>query len=219
MAKRRREAYDIINNSTDELFQNNLFDWYLSQGWHDRLLDIRSSFVVKYLQKKSFEDADHADLLCKYYAQYHNFLEAAQVQMHLAKSEFSIGLESRIGYLSQARANASTKTIGMTEMGRSRQSRQELIREISDLLDIANIQGDIIQRVKSDDRITPERKLGVLKHLDGQILTIDEVRWELRNAVFALANQLRALQWLRRPSELLRPLPSDLSVRRLPQHC
>lgn len=174
VAKRRREAYDLINGSTDEVFQITLFDWYLSQGWHDRLLDIRSSFVISYLQRKSTEDVAHADLLWRYYAQYHNFIEAAQVQLQLAKSAFDIGLERRIGYLSQARANASTKTIGMTEVNRSRQSRQELIREIADLLDIANIQGDIIQRMKSDKRLLPDRRPEVLKHLDGQILPIDE---------------------------------------------
>lgn len=174
-AKRRREAYDIINGSTDEVFQINLFDWYLSQGWHDRLLDIRSTFVVSYLERKSQEDVDHADLLWKYYAQYHNFTEAAQVQLQLAKSGFDIGLEERIGYLSQARTNASTKSIGMTDIGRSRQSRQELIREVGDLLDIANIQGDIMQRMKGDERLNADRRLEVLKHLNSQILTIDEL--------------------------------------------
>jgi len=61
--KRKQEAYDVINNSKDEVFQINLYDWYLAQGWSDRLLDIDSPFVITYLQRKSVQDVAHADLL------------------------------------------------------------------------------------------------------------------------------------------------------------
>lgn len=178
-AKRRREAYDVINDSQDEVFQIHLFDWYLSQGWHERLLDIRSPYVVKYLQRKSQEDVAHADLLWTYYAQNNNFLEAAKVQLQLGKSDFSLTLEQRIGYLSRARANASIRSISAGELSLSRQSRQELIREISDLLDIANIQDDLLQRIRSDVRIPAERKPQVITQLNNRVLSIDEVRFTI----------------------------------------
>lgn len=174
-AKRKREAYDVINESPDEVFQINLYDWYLNEGWNERLLAIDSPFVVSYLQRKSVEDVARADLLWRYYAHYHNYLEAAKVQLQLAKSTFDLTLEQRIEYLSRARANASTKTIGMSEMGRPRQSRQELIREASDLLDVANVQGDLLQRMRADTRLTKERRPQVIKQLNGQVLPIDEL--------------------------------------------
>ena len=173
--KRKQEAYDVINNSKDEVFQINLYDWYLSQGWNDRLLDIDSPFVITYLQRKSDQDVAHADLLWRYYAHYEDFLETAKVQLHLAKSAFDLDLEHRIEYLSRARANASAKSLGLANGGRPRQSRQELLREVSDLLDMANIQGDLLQRMKADPRLTAERRSQVLKHLNGQILRLDDL--------------------------------------------
>ena len=174
-ARRRDEAYEEINNSDDEVFQTHLYDWYLSQGWSDRLLEISSPHVVTYLQRKSLDDVAHADLLWRYYAHYNSYFEAATVQLQLVKSGFELSLEQRIEYLSRARANASTRVTGISDMRMNRQSRQELLREVSDLLDLANIQEDILQRMKSDVRLQGERRDEVLKQLNGQILPLDEV--------------------------------------------
>lgn len=176
-ATRREEAYKVINESDDEVFQTHLYDWYLSQGWSDRLLEITSEYVVSYLSRMSVEDVAHADLLWRYYAHYHNYLDAADVQYKLAKSGFELSLERRIEYLSRAKANASTRVPGFSELGgvRSRQSRQELLRNITDLLDVANIQDDILQKMKSDIRLQGDRRREVLAKLDGNIMSLDEV--------------------------------------------
>lgn len=198
---RINEAYEVVNTSTDELFQISLYDWYLSKGWSDRLLQIESPFVESYLQRKSEQDVSHADLLWKYYAHDRNYLEAANVQLKLAKSAFDLDLEQRIEYLSRARANASTKGVGMIELGRSRQSKQELIRETSDLLDIANIQGDILQRMRADARLTKERRPQVIRQLNGAILSVDELYngyidqagyWDLCLMVYQIADHRNA---------------------------
>lgn len=171
-AKRRAEAYDVINGSEDEVFQNNLYDWYMSQGWDDRLLEISSPFVVNYLRRSMDKDPAHADLLWRYYTHHNNYLDAASVQLLLAKGSFALDLEARIAYLSRAKTSASIRQTSLLD---SRQSRQQLLREISDLLDVANIQGDILQRMRSDPRLSAERRPQVLRHLDGEILTIDEL--------------------------------------------
>jgi nuclear pore complex protein Nup155 len=57
----------------------------------------------------------------------------------------------------------------------SRQSKQQLLREISDLLDVANIQDDLLQRMKSEPRLTGQRRDDVLTSLNGAILPIDEL--------------------------------------------
>lgn len=170
IARRKSEAYGVITDSRDEVFLTNLYDWYLEQGWSDRLLLTDSEFVVTYLERKSLDDISHADLLWRYFAHYGRFFQAAQVQYHLAQSSFAIPLSRRIEYLGRARANASTFTSDV-----SRQSRQRLLRDISNLIDVANIQDDILQRLKDEDRVDPERKLQVIQELDGSLLDINVV--------------------------------------------
>ena len=174
--RQRTEAYEQIHNSNDEVFQSNLYDWYLAQGWNDRLLDVRSPLVVTYLRRKSTENITHADLLWRYFARYNDFLEAARVQVQLAKSAFDLPLQSRLEYLSKAKTNASTRMVAAGTLGLSRQSRQELVRDASDLLDIGNIQDDILQRMRSEPRLTAEKRPLVLQQLDGHILPVSEVR-------------------------------------------
>jgi nuclear pore complex protein Nup155 len=178
VTRRKFEAYDQINNSDDEVFQNYLYNWYMENGWAERLLEINSPFVVDYLRQKSEENVAHADLLWRYYAHYNDYLSAAETQYQLAKSTLNLPLEKRIEYLSFAKANASTRMTGFSETGvRNRQSRQELLRNIADHLDIANIQDDILGKLKNDERLARDsaRKEQVLGLLNGQIQPLDEV--------------------------------------------
>ncbi|KAE8330080.1 Non-repetitive/WGA-negative nucleoporin C-terminal-domain-containing protein [Aspergillus sergii] len=167
IAKRKNEAYGVISDSIDEVFLTSLYDWYLEQGWSERLLHANSAFVVTYLERKSADDIAHADLLWRYYAQSERFFEAAKVQFHLAQSAFTLPLDRRIEYLGRARANASTFT---PDVGR--QPRQRLLQDISNLIDLANIQDDLLQRLKDDKRLTSERRSQVLADVDGPIMDI-----------------------------------------------
>ena len=169
-AKRRSEAWDVIDTSDDEVFQTNLYDWYLAQGQSERLLSINSPYIITYLQRKSADDIAHADLLWRYYNQANLNHEAAAVQLALAKSAFTLSLDRRIEYLSRAKANASAQKSGV-----GRQTRQALLRESTDLLDVANIQDDILQRLKGDARIVADRRPTVIQELDGPILGLTEV--------------------------------------------
>ncbi|KAI7204676.1 nucleoporin-domain-containing protein [Hortaea werneckii] len=172
-AKRRAEAYDVVNESEDAVFQTCLFDWYVAQGREDRLLDIGSPFVVEYLKQRSREQREAADLLWRYYAHHNDFLAAAATQVDLAKGFFELSLEERIGYLSRARTNASTRQSALMD---SRGSKQQLLREISDLLDVAAIQDDLLQRMKAEPRLTGERRQQVLQELErSRILPVDEL--------------------------------------------
>lgn len=170
IAKRKNEAYGVISDSIDEVFLTSLYDWYLEQGWSERLLQANSAFVVTYLERKSTDDIAHADLLWRYYAQSERFFEAAKVQFSLAQSAFTLPLGRRIEYLGRARANASTFT---PDVGR--QPRQRLLQDISNLIDLANIQDDLLQRLKDDKRLTSERRMQVLADVDGPIMDISTV--------------------------------------------
>jgi len=98
------------------------------------------------------------------------FNDAASVQVQLAKSDYALTLDQRIEYLSRAKANASSYSAGL---GKS--SRQRLLREVTDLLDIANIQEDILQNLKDDSRLPADRKADVLTALNDKILPLDTV--------------------------------------------
>ncbi|KAL9136360.1 MAG: hypothetical protein Q9175_002436 [Cornicularia normoerica] len=167
-AKRRAEAYDVINTSNDEAFQTDLYDWYLSQERTDRLLDIQSPYIVIYLERKASGNITHADLLWKYHSQRGQNHEAAVVQLMLARSDFKLSLDRRIEYLGRAKANAST-----TSPGIARHARYQLLRDVSDLLDVANIQSDLLQRLKGDERIPADRRPAVINDLDGALVPFD----------------------------------------------
>ncbi|KAF2455205.1 Non-repetitive/WGA-negative nucleoporin C-terminal-domain-containing protein [Lineolata rhizophorae] len=204
VARRKAEAYEEIHNSTDELFQTNLFDWYVAQGWEERLLDIRSPAVVAYLQSKADERLDHADLLWRYFARYNCFFDAAVVQLKLAKSDaFEIPLSKRIEYLGWAKTNASTGFGISANMGAlrspdssmlstltgprgaspagsfaatdSRLSRQELLAEASDLLDMAAVQAELLERVPHHPRLTAENRERAIQMLNGPIRTVESL--------------------------------------------
>jgi len=169
-AKRRTEAYEVIDTSEDEAFQTDLFDWYLSQGRTDRLLEIQSPYIVNYLQRRSIDNISHADLLWRYHSQNGHNHEAAEVQLELARSSFPLSLDQRIEYLGRGKANASTASPGV-----ARHTRYKLLREVSDLLDVANIQSDLLQRLRLDERISAARRPEVIAALNGSMLPFSVV--------------------------------------------
>ncbi len=168
--QRRTEAYEVIDTSDDEAFQTDLYDWYLARGKTDRILEIQSPYIVTYLQRRSSDDIAHADLLWKYHSQSGHNHEAADVQLALARSQFALSLDKRIEYLGRAKANASTPSPGV-----ARQTRYQLLREVSDLLDIANIQSDVLQRLRNDERVPADRRPGIEEDLNGPLLPMTQV--------------------------------------------
>jgi len=172
-AKRRNEAYDVINGSGDTVFQTCLYDWYLETRQEDRLLEITSPFVPQFLRQRANDwNREAADLLWRYYVHNNDYLEAADTQLHLARGEFPITLEERMAYLSRARTNASTRQSALVE---SRHSKQQLLSDIDTQLELASIQDDIYQRMKHDPRVPEERRPRILALLNSTILTIDEL--------------------------------------------
>ncbi|KFY49278.1 hypothetical protein V496_10134 [Pseudogymnoascus sp. VKM F-4515 (FW-2607)] len=170
VAMKRQEAYAIVNESTDEVFHYDLYDWYLTQGWTDRLLAIDSPFVISYLQKQSLTSIDRADLLWRFYASGKRYHDAASVQVGLAKSEFPLDLKTRIEYLSRAKANGSTTTIGI-----ARSAQQVLLREVTELLEIANIQDEILQRLRNHPRLDQSRREEIVRELDGPVRSLSQL--------------------------------------------
>lgn len=169
-ATKRMEAYTVVNDSNDEVFHFDLYQWYIEKNWTDRILSIDSPHVITYLQRLAETDYQHAELLCRFYTHRSRFFEAAQVQATLAKSDLAIGIKDRITLLSRAKGNASVNTIGI-----SRQQQQLLNHEVTELLEIAHIQDDLLERLKADPRISPEKIPEIEEALDGPIKGVTEV--------------------------------------------
>lgn len=163
-ARMREEAHQVVDDSDDEVFQYDLFDWYLEQGWMDRIIATDSPFIVKYLERTASESMENSDLLWRYYVHREDYSAAAGVQLTLAKSELPITLQRRIEYLSRAKANAQTQGGAV-----HRQARQIMLHEAGELLDVANIQHELLQRLRADTRIPQARKDNVVADLDGAI--------------------------------------------------
>ena len=168
--RRRNEAFEVIDTSEDEAFHTDLYDWYLSEHKEDRLLEVQSPYIITYLERRSGESVGISDLLWRYHSRIGHNHEAAEVQLKLARSPFNLNLDRRIEYLSRAKANAS-----MPSPGVPRQDRYQLLRDVSDLLDIANIQSDLCQRLINDDRVSPDRQPQIAAELDGQLQSMDVV--------------------------------------------
>ncbi|KAM4058949.1 hypothetical protein HRG_008174 [Hirsutella rhossiliensis] len=170
IATKRLEAYEVVNGSDDEVFHFDLYEWYIQQGWTDRILAIDSPHVVTFLQRLAGTSAEHADLLCRFYTNRSRFFDAAEVQAELALSDFALGIKDRIRLLSLAKANASVATVGV-----SRQQQQMLNHVVSESLEVANIQDDLLGRLRMDERIDPEKRIEIEQSLDGKILELSEL--------------------------------------------
>jgi nuclear pore complex protein Nup155 len=176
-ATKRIEAYNVVNDSDDEVFHVDLYEWYFAQGWTDRILSTESPHVVTYLQRLALTDAHHAELLCRFYTHRSRFFDAAHVQAVLARSDFAISIKDRITLLSRAKGNASVATTGV-----SRQDQQELSNDVTELLEVAHIQDDLLERLRADARIPSERKLQIEHDLDGRILDLSNVSFAGRSS-------------------------------------
>ncbi|GAP84740.1 putative non-repetitive WGA-negative nucleoporin [Rosellinia necatrix] len=170
IATKRAEAYEVVSSSADEVFHLDLYDWYIEQGWTERLLSIESPYITTFLRRLASQDVAHAELLCRFYTMRSLYFNAAKVQSDLAQSDFTLTIKERLHLLSRAKTNASVMTAGV-----SRQELQLLNHDVTELLDVANIQDDLLERLKSDKRIPAERQPEIQKALDGQIQPLSDL--------------------------------------------
>ncbi|CAI4214926.1 unnamed protein product [Parascedosporium putredinis] len=183
-ATKRLEAYDVVNGSNDELFHFGLYQWYIDQGWMDRILAIESPHVVTFLESLAREDATHANLLCRFYTHQGQYYQAAVVQSDLAQADLPINIKERINLLSLAKTNANVSSPGV-----ARQQQQVLNHKISELLEIAHIQDDVLERLRVDSRIDPQRLIEIEDKLDGKIQNLTETNSQTQKLFNDYADQ------------------------------
>jgi nuclear pore complex protein Nup155 len=129
----------------DSLFHTYLYDWLLSHGRADYLLEISSPYIEEYLKQCTLLDGTR-DLLWRYYVKVDDFGHAAEELGRIAEStRYKLDFESRLEYLSLAVSNAKSYPAGSdpkSENGR-------LLIELEEKLEVGNIQLEILQQLKA----------------------------------------------------------------------
>ncbi|KAI5788369.1 Non-repetitive/WGA-negative nucleoporin C-terminal-domain-containing protein [Geopyxis carbonaria] len=161
----RNDTWTIVYGSIDELFHHSLYDWMFTRGFQDRLLEVDSPYVLRYLQNRGKESIEHCELLWQYHARRENFYDAAQVLVELAQSEFKLTLERRVEYFSNAKTYSSSYGAHGT-----RQRMNELNSTIQEQLDVAIVQHEVLKRLREDPRISAEKKAKLEEELGDTIL-------------------------------------------------
>lgn len=165
----RNETLRKVYASSDELFHNHLYDWLCERGQSERLLEVESSYVLAYLQRRSTDCIQHASLLWQYHARRNDYFKAAEVLHELAQSKFTLTLGTRLEFFSRARAFCKSYGALATE------AMNELNQNIQEELDVALIQDEVLRRIRDDHRIKPEKKANLEKELDSYLMTLSEV--------------------------------------------
>ncbi|KAG5438918.1 hypothetical protein PCANB_002248 [Pneumocystis canis] len=166
----RDDTYKTVYMSKDELFHYSLYDWYVERGMLERILNIETSYVQAYLERKSLSNLDLADLLWQYHSRHGSFYEAACVLYELAQSNFPITLGQRMEYLSRGK--------GLCNCDVSLEIRpmmNKLAHDLQEELDVITVQDDIIQSIRGDERLSVEKKHEMIRNLNGKLIPLTDL--------------------------------------------
>ncbi|KAK9352912.1 Nup133 N terminal like-domain-containing protein [Lipomyces doorenjongii] len=163
------ETYAVAYSSRDELFHYRFYDWYVSRGLANRLLEVDTPYIESYLERNSASNIEQANLMWLFYAKKDEFFKAGQVLYRLSQSSFELPLGQRIEFLSRARGFCNC----YCPPGQ-RQAMLRLLQTTQDELTVAFIQDDILGRVKTDERLAKDedKKVELLDRLDGKVLNL-----------------------------------------------
>ncbi|PIA16802.1 nucleoporin-domain-containing protein [Coemansia reversa NRRL 1564] len=149
--KRKDTALNVKNltslPNTDGLFQFALYDWLLENDKSSLLFHMHGPFVEQYLIVEP-RTVEKTDMLWHYYIHCDQFGKASFVQRELACSrDYNIDLSRRIEYLSLSISNAKIAV----DMVREEEINElgTLLRENEDQLEIAQVQLEIQQQLRS----------------------------------------------------------------------
>lgn len=146
------ETLTLALNSDDELCHVAIFDWLSDRRCDDKLLDVRSPFLEKYLKRQAQEAAASGaedvvakhDLLWKFHERSGNLMGAAGVLSRLADAHSTaVPLSRRVEYLSRAIvcARAAVTSYGNAAHG-------QFLHELEEKMDVAKVQCQILEAVR-----------------------------------------------------------------------
>lgn len=166
----RDATYDTCFASSDKAFHFEFYQWFINQGYSERLLDVKTPFILPFLEEVAQKDLGLSQLLWLYNAKRENYFDAARFLYTLSISDFTLTLEKRIEFLSRAN--------GFCNCTCPPSLRQEMIHLaglVNELFEVANVQLDLVNTIGRDERISPDNKKVAREALNGKILTASEL--------------------------------------------
>lgn len=174
--------------SDDPVFHSCLYDWLLSQGYTDTLLDIQSPFIEAHLIRDPLTLVK-CELLWQFYVRRSRFNDAARVLASLADSvEFPLSLSRRLEYLSLALSNAKSQQKPL-QNGLDVQS-VEFLTDVEEKIEVAQVQVEIYRSVKDHREISEEVRNNLLNELENRLFNISELFCEFAEPLALLEIQL-----------------------------
>ncbi|CCK68672.1 Nup170p KNAG_0B02300 [Huiozyma naganishii CBS 8797] len=166
----KNESYDKVLHYDDKLFHYCMYDWLVSQGSEDRLLQLDTNYILPYLEEKSKGSLKITNLMWIYHSRKGNFLKAAEILYNLAISDFEIKLNERIECLSRANSFCNSDCPPSQKQG-----MVQLTGTIQELFEITSVQDDTLSLVSTDTRIATDIKVELMKNLDSNILPVSDL--------------------------------------------
>ncbi|KAG0656686.1 hypothetical protein C6P46_006988 [Rhodotorula mucilaginosa] len=165
----RTNAYNKALSVKDEFFHFELYDWYLSRGLSNQLLETRTSYLEAFLSREP-TTLEKTDLLWQYYVRTGRFAAAASVLAALADtSAFPLALHQRVEYLSLAVGNAKSQVPST-----SRGDTVQFLTEVEEKLEVAQVQIEIFRAIE-EGNLPQDEKQQWLDKVEDRLFTISEL--------------------------------------------
>lgn len=174
--------------SADVLFLFRVYDWLLSKGRKDLLLEGEPETLERFLVQSP--NVDKSNLLWQFLVKSNQHIKAARVLLGLAELKTAeIPLVKRVEYLSLAVSNARSAAPSSTE------GAGALLNYVQDRLEVAQVQLEIrnaIEGDKAQHELEATRRLESLALLDAELYDVTELYKDFA-AVFHLHDSILAL--------------------------
>ncbi|KAI0094802.1 nucleoporin [Irpex rosettiformis] len=133
----RTHAYELAFQTNDEMFHSTLYDWLISKGLADELLEMRPVYLEAHLRREPITVQKY-QLLWQFYVKDGQPLRAAEVLGALAESTvFDLPLEARLEYLTLAVGNAKSHPVSV---GGRHETAIAFLTDLEEKLEVAQVQ-------------------------------------------------------------------------------
>ncbi|KAI0639300.1 nucleoporin [Trametes polyzona] len=133
----RGHAYELAFASEDEMFHSTLYDWLISRGMADELLEMRPAYLEAHLRREPVS-VEKFQLLWQFYVKDGQPLRAAEVLAVLAEStDFNLSLDTRLEYLTLAVGNAKSHPVSV---GGRHETAIAFLTDLEEKLEVAQVQ-------------------------------------------------------------------------------
>ncbi|GJN92310.1 hypothetical protein Rhopal_005340-T1 [Rhodotorula paludigena] len=165
----RTNAYNKALAVKDEFFHVELYEWYLSRGLTNQLLETRTPYLEGFLAREP-TTLEKTDLLWQYYVRTSRYAAAASVLASLAEtSAFPLALQKRVEYLSLAVGNAKSQLPSS-----ARGDAVQFLTDVEEKLEVAQVQIEIFRAIE-DGRMPQDEKQAWLEKVEDRLFTISEL--------------------------------------------